>query len=259
MNDAILRRDRLVVVGGLVIITLLAWAYMVFLAWQMEHMPMDMAMPQMAGWTVTEFMLTFVMWAVMMVAMMIPSAAPMILTYANISRKRHAAQRPFGPTTIFVLGYVVVWTGFSLVATFAQWLLHSATLLSPMMMTTSVILGSILLIAAGLFQFTSMKQRCLQHCRTPLSFFLNGWRDGSRGAFQMGFKHGAFCLGCCWALMALLFVAGVMNLLWVAVLAGLVLLEKVLPKGQIVARGAGVVFLLWGVWLVADLAMGTFA
>jgi predicted metal-binding membrane protein len=199
------------------------------------------------------------MWAVMMVAMMIPSATPMILTYANISRKRHAEQRPFGPTTLFVFGYVTVWVGFSLVAATGQWLLHSATLLSPMMVTTSTLLGSALLIGAGLFQFTSLKHRCLQLCRTPLSFFLNEWREGKSGAFQMGFKHGAYCLGCCWLLMALLFVAGVMNLLWVALLAILVLLEKLLPAGPVVARIAGVAFLLWGVWLIAGVVMGNLA
>jgi predicted metal-binding membrane protein len=261
MLEQTLRRDRLTVLVGLAAITLLSWAYMFYLGWQMNQMDMgamnmgdmgmEMAMPQTEAWTTTEFLLTFVMWAVMMVAMMIPSAAPMITTYAAVSRKRDASRQPFGPTAIFVLGYLIVWTVFSLLATTAQWALHSAALLSPMMVTTSAVLGAALLIAAGIFQFTPLKHACLHHCRSPISFFLTDWRDGRLGALQMGAKHGTYCLGCCWFLMALLFVAGVMNLLWVAVLAGLVLLEKVLPNGPAVARVAGVGFIVWGLWLAA--------
>ena len=256
MIDTVFRRDRAVILVGLAGITVLAWAYMFYLIWQMDQMSMEMAMPQMAAWTGLDFALTFVMWSVMMVAMMIPSATPMILTYANINRKRHLERRPFGPTSIFVLGYVAIWVGFSLAATILQWLLHSATLLSPMMVTTSAILGSVLLIAAGLFQFTPLKHRCLQHCRSPISFFLNEWRDGRFGAFRMGLKHGVYCLGCCWILMTLLFVAGVMNLLWVAALAVLVLLEKIMPSGPSIARVTGVIFILWGLWLAGTVIVG---
>jgi predicted metal-binding membrane protein len=259
MLETTLRRDRLVVWVGLVAITVLSWMYTIYLVQQMDmgamgmdHMSMDMAMPQTTAWTWMDFLLMFVMWSVMMVAMMIPSASPMITTYSAISRKRHQNQRPFGPTTLFVLGYLVVWTAFSLLATSAQWLLNSASLLSPMMVTTSALLGSALLIAAGVFQFTPLKQACLHHCRTPLSYFLTEWREGSRGALVMGTKHGAFCLVCCWFLMALLFVGGVMNLLWMAVLAVLVLLEKVVPNGPLISRIAGVLFIIWGVWIAGS-------
>src|ERR1700690_3554352 len=176
----------------------------------------------------------------MMVAMMIPSAAPMILTFAMVNRKRREQERPFVPTGIFLLGYLAVWTGFSALAAVAQWILHARALLSPMMVSTSPILGGGLLIAAGIFQWTPLKNACLTHCRSPLGFLMTDWREGRWGALFMGLKHGAYCAGCCWILMALLFVAGVMNLWWIAIIAVLVLLEKVAPKGFGVGKIAGV-------------------
>lgn len=255
MLEATLRRDRAIMIGGLICISVLAWLYMLYLAWDMSHMnmAMDMAMPMMQPWTLSDFSLTFIMWAVMMVAMMVPSAAPMVLTYGETQRRNHASSRPFGPTTLFLMGYIIVWVGFSLIATTAQWFLHRAALLSPMMVTTSTILGSSLLILAGVFQFTPFKQACLHHCRTPFAFFLNEWRDGPGGAFVMGLKHGSYCLGCCWFLMALLFVAGVMNLVWVATLAVLVLLEKVTPFGTMLSKILGVLFVVWGLWLLSSI------
>ena len=254
MLETTVKRDRLIMIAGLVSIAGLAWLYMVYLAWDMSQMDMamDMAMPMVQPWTTSEFLLTFVMWAVMMVAMMVPSASPMVLTYGATQRRHHEGSQPFGPTTLFLLGYVAVWVGFSLGATAVQWMLHSAALLSPMMIITNTVLGSSLLIMAGVFQFTRFKQACLNHCRTPFAFFLSEWRDGLGGAFAMGVKHASFCLGCCWFLMALLFVAGVMNLVWVATLSILVLLEKVTPFGSTLSRLMGVFFIAWGVWLVAS-------
>jgi predicted metal-binding membrane protein len=260
--ESILKRDRAFILTGLVGITALAWGYIVYLAGRMSQaMPMamdnpgmahaPMAMPQMNMWTAVDFWLTFVMWAVMMVAMMAPSAAPMMLSYAKISRQRYPTEQGvIGPTTLFVVGYFVIWMGFSVLATLIQWLFHRLALLSPMMEISSLVLGSVLLIGAGLFQFSALKSRCLQHCRVPFTFFLREWHEGAAGALQMGAKHGLFCLGCCWSVMLLLFVAGVMNLLWVAVLAIVVLMEKVLPAGVLVSRIAGVIFILWGVWLL---------
>lgn len=255
MIESILQRDRRIIIAGLVAISALAWLYMIYLAWDMSRMDMtmEMAMPMVQPWTASDFLLTFLMWAVMMVAMMVPSASPMILTYSATQRRTHADHRPFGPTALFLLGYIVVWVGFSFLATLVQWLLHSAALLSPMMVSTSIVLGSMLLIVAGVFQFTPLKQSCLRHCRTPLAFLLNEWRDGLGGAFGMGVTHGSYCLGCCWFLMALLFVAGVMNLLWVAALSVLVLLEKVTPLGVTLSRIAGVVFIAWGIGLLFSL------
>jgi predicted metal-binding membrane protein len=176
----------------------------------------------------------------------------MILLFAATNRKQEMAFSPFERTSLFVVGYLLVWAAFSLLATSAQGLLHSAALLSPMLATTNTILAAILLLVAGFFQWTPYKYTCLHHCRSPLSFLLNHWRLGSLGAVQMGAEHGGYCLGCCWALMALLFVAGVMNLLWIAVLAALVLVEKVAPAGHYISRIAGVAFIVWGIWLATS-------
>ena len=253
--EAVLRRDRAVVLAGVVGVAALAWAYMVYLAWNMKGTGMGsgMAMPQMQTWGVVDFVLMFIMWAVMMVAMMVPmmvpTAAPMILTFATINRKRREQQRPFVPTAVFLSGYVAVWSAFAALATVAQWGLHSATLLSPMMVSTSAILGGTLLLAAGIFQLSRLKYLCLTHCRTPMAFLMTEWREGADGVLVMGLRHGVFCLGCCWVLMGLLFVLGVMNLLWIAALAGFVLLEKVAPAGHRVSRVTGLLLMGWGAWI----------
>ena len=170
--------------------------------------------------------------------MMIPSAAHMILTFAMVNRKRREQERPFVPTSLFMSGYLVVWCAFSLVAALAQWALHGAALLSPMMESTSPLLGGTLLIGAGVFQWTPFKRSCLNHCRSPLQFLLTDWREGRMGALWMGIKHGAYCTGCCWMLMALLFVAGV-----------LVLLEKVAAQGPRLGDAIGLAFIAWGSWV----------
>lgn len=251
LAGAVLKRDRIIVLCGLAALVALSWAYISYLAQDMRNMDMEMAMPQTQVWSVADFTLMFVMWAVMMVAMMTPSAAPMILTFAGASRRRRERQSPYAPTAVFVSGYLVVWASFSVLATAAQWGLHTASLLSPMMASTSSILGGVLLLAAGIYQWTPLKYACLRHCRSSLGFILNEWREGTWGAFLMGLKHGGYCVGCCWFLMALLFVAGVMNLLWVAAIAGFVLLEKVVPAGHLVGRVAGVMLVGWGVWIFA--------
>jgi predicted metal-binding membrane protein len=246
-------RDRTLVIGGLAGPCLLAWLYLFYLVWMMERMPAGMAMiePQLRSWTAAEALLCFVMWAIMMVGMMIPSAAPMILIFSDTYRKRAGQGQPLVSTGLFVLGYLAVWTAFSLFATAAQWGLQMTALLSPTLLrSTSPLLGGAILIAAGLFQWTDLKRRCLTHCRSPLNFLLNEWREGRSGAFVMGLRHGLFCLGCCWALMGLLFVTGVMNLLWVALIGGFVLLEKVVPLERWVSGGAGVALTGWGLWLL---------
>lgn len=248
--EAIFRRDRAVVVSGLTVITVLAWAYIVYLAWDMQQMDMDMAMPQMQSWGPVEYLLMFIMWTVMMVAMMAPSAAPMILTFASVHRKRREQERPYVPTGFFLAGYLAVWTAFSAIATLVQGALLEAALLSPMMVSTSPVLGGALLMAAGAFQWTPLKRVCLDHCRSPLSVILNEWREGIRGAFVMGLRHGAYCTGCCWFLMGLLFVAGVMNLIWVAAIAAYVLVEKAAPGGVWASRVAGLALILAGAWMI---------
>ena len=250
--EALLKRDRTVVLVGIASISLLAWAYMTYLAWDMGQMKMEVAMPQMKMWGFLELFLLFLMWAIMMVAMMVPSAAPMILTFATINRKRKEREDPFVPTAVFLLGYLVIWTGFSLVATFAQWGLHTVALLSPMMVSTSPIFGGVLLIAAGIFQWTPLKHNCIKYCRSPFGFLTTYWREGNSGALLMGVRHGGYCLGCCWALMSLLFVVGVMNLIWIATIAVFVLIEKVLPPGYLVDRVSGLGLIGWGGWLISS-------
>ena len=263
--ETLLRRDRVIVGTALAVITVAAWLYLLHLASAMSDMAMPdmptmpgmaMAMPAMHAWSWVEAGVLIVMWTVMMIAMMTPAAAPMVLMFSTIHRRRTAEGRPAVPTAIFILGYLVVWTSYSVVAALTQAGLHAAALLSPAMVTTSPLLAGGLLIAAGVFQWTPLKRVCLAACRSPLSFLMTGWREGRAGAFVMGLRHGLYCLGCCWALMALLFVAGVMNLLWVAAIAVAVLGEKVVPHGDLVGRLAGVVLVAAGGLLVARGVIG---
>jgi len=260
--ETILRRERLIVGGCLAVMVLAAWWYLFHTRGSMSNMNMPsmemsgmdmsgMSMPGSQEWRAMDIFLLFVMWAVMMVAMMVPSAAPMVLAFLDVNRRRQTAGRPFVPVGIFLAGYLVVWTAYSAVATLAQWGLHKAALLSPAMVATSPILNGGLLIAAGIFQWTPLKRGCLKGCRSPLSFLMSEWRDGWAGAFIMGLRHGSYCVGCCWVLMALLFVAGVMNLLWVAVIALFVMAEKTLPRGELLGRVTGVVLMAAGVGLLA--------
>jgi predicted metal-binding membrane protein len=250
--EALFKRDRAIVISGIVGISGLAWAYMFYMASVMNNMEVGikLPMPQMQSWAAVDFVLIFVMWSVMMVAMMVPSAAPMVLMFTNINRKRREQQNPFVPTGVFLLGYLVAWIWYSALATLAQWGLNTAALLSPMMVSTSPIVGGVLLLATGLFQFTSLKHACLTRCRSPLGFLLNEWRDGTRGAFIMGLRNGNYCVVCCWALMSLMFVAGVMSLLWMAIIAVFVLVEKVAPKGVWISRVSGLLFIVWGIWML---------
>jgi predicted metal-binding membrane protein len=247
------QRDRCIILLALIGVTAIAWLYLLAMRRDMAGMPMDMAdmaMPMMAAWTPTAFALTFAMWWVMMIGMMAPSAAPMVLTFATLNRGKRARGLGVVPTSVFLLGYLAAWGAFSVVATMAQWALDSGALLSPALAATSPLLGGTLVIAAGLYQFTPLKQACLRNCRSPFAFVLNHWREGWTGALRMGIEHGAYCLGCCWMLMTLLFVAGVMNLLWVAGIAVFVFAEKLLPGGLGVGRVAGVVMLGLGAFLL---------
>ena len=264
--EAVLRRDRFVVIGGLVAVILVAWVWIVLGAGtgmsavamtQMAGMPgMDMMMER-AVWTPAYASLIFAMWWVMMVAMMLPGAAPMVLLFARANRAQKARDRPYVATGIFAAGYLAAWGGFSALAAGLQWGLEQLELLSPMMTTTSWWLGGAILLAAGLWQLTPVKRVCLRHCRSPLSFLAQKWRPGRIGAFRMGLEHGTFCLGCCWFLMGLLFFGGIMNLLWIAGLAVYVLLEKTIPLGHWVGRAAGIAAASCGVLMLASAAAGS--
>jgi predicted metal-binding membrane protein len=238
------------VLVGLAALSGLAWAYTAHTAAGMSSWHMAMSLPEIRTWSARDLGFLFVMWAVMMTAMMLPSAAPIILLVAGVNRRRRERADPTVPTASFVLGYLLIWTTYAAMAAGSQLLLHNAALLSPGMVTASPWLGGGLLLAAGIYQWTPLKEVCLHHCRSPLHFLSTEWREGTAGALRMGFKHGAYCVGCCWLLMALLFVAGVMNLVWVAALAAFVLAEKVVPGGRWVGRVAGLGFLGWGAWLM---------
>ena len=262
--EAVLRRDRVIVIAALAIITVLAWADLVWLANDMWMGGMDMTgfrmipagrgwmMPASEPWQPIEFGYVFAMWAVMMIGMMTPSAAPMILIYARVGRRAAIAGKPFAASAWFAAGYLLAWTAFSLAAISVQWALQRAALLTPMMESASNILGGIVLIAAGLYQWTPLKDACLSYCQAPLTFIMRhgGFRCEATGALTLGFRHGLYCIGCCWALMTLLFVGGVMNFFWIAALAVLVLFEKVVPFGRLVARLAGLALIAAGVWLL---------
>lgn len=209
-------------------------------------------MPAGAPWQPIEFAYVFAMWAVMMIGMMTPSVAPMILIYARVGKQADMSGQPFAASAWFAAGYLVAWTAFSLAATFAQWALQRAALLTPMMESASNVLGGVVLIAAGVYQWTPVKEACLSYCQAPLTFIMRhgGFRREATGALTLGFRHGLYCIGCCWAFMLLLFVGGVMNLLWIAALAMLVLFEKTVPFGKSVSRVAGVAFIAMGAWLL---------
>lgn len=248
-----LKRDRLIIISGLFTIALLSWLYIIYLYKQMVYMDMSalfFAMPMTPEWTYIDFILLFLMWLVMMIAMMTPSVSPLILVFATINRQRKQQDRPFVNAAFLTAGYFLVWAAFSLAATALQWSLQQISLLSPDMKTTSKILGSVILITTGIFQFTPLKQTCLAHCRTPLNFVLQHWKEGKQGALRMGIENGFYCLGCCWMLMVLLFVTGIMNLLWVSIIALFVLFEKILSRVKWIPYLAGIVLILYGILLL---------
>ncbi len=245
-----LSQDRRAVLIALSVISALSWGYTVYLSRNMDCAAMCQLHFKHRLWTPAEFWMMFVMWVVMMVAMMVPSAVPMILAFAAINRKRREQNRSFVPTGFFLLGYLIVWAVFSALATVLQGWLHSVSLLSSEMVLVNPALNGSLLIAAGLFQWTPFKNACLVHCRSPFDFIMTSWREGPVGALAMGLQHGTFCLGCCSLLMLLLFVGGVMNIFWIALLTLFVLLEKIAPAGQRVSRIGGIALILWGIFLL---------
>jgi predicted metal-binding membrane protein len=255
----LVRRDRAVIVAALAGVTGLAWLYLHGLVAGGMDMSGggDMAgMAMLASampWTARDFALALAMWWVMMIGMMVPSASPMILTFATVNRRKREREQPFAPTAAFVAGYLVAWGAFSVAATAAQRTLQDLALLSAAGAPTAPLAGRVLFVMAGLYQVTPLKYACLRRCRSPLDFVLNGWRDGIGGALKMGMTHGLYCLGCCWALMILLFAEGVMNLLWVAALSAVVLVEKLFPAGQWIARTSGVLMLVFGIYLLMQL------
>ena len=238
------------------VITGLAWAYLLYMVWGMENMDVPAAqyfMPAMVNWGPWDLMLVFLMWVIMMAAMMLPSAEPMIRLYAR-SAEGQSKHTVGYYTSLFVGGYLLIWSAFSLLATLAQWGLLELSLVTPMMDSASNWLSGSLLIAAGAFQFSRFRNTCLNKCRTPMGFLMTEWRPGPQGALIMGLRHGGYCLGCCAMLMLLLFVLGVMNLVWILVLTFIVLVEKLLPANMTwPSHLLGVGLIAWGLryWQLA--------
>jgi predicted metal-binding membrane protein len=270
--EAAFRRDRTVVGAALAAMTALAWTYLLWLSANMDmsapadnpgmampgmNMPKmsmpGMIVPEFRPWSVGEFAFTFGMWAVMMVGMMTPSAAPMVLAYAAVGRKASAQGKPFAATGWFVTGYLLTWIAFAFAATAGQFALTQAALLDETMASASRVFGGAVLIAAGAYQWTPSKEACLTQCQSPLVFIqrYGGFRRDPQGSVLLGLRHGAYCVGCCWILMGLLFVGGVMNVLWIAAISAFVLVEKTLPAGRLFSRTAGLILIAAGVWLVA--------
>ena len=250
LTSYILRRERWFLLGSMAVVITLAWTYTVHMAGRMPLSEATVSMPIVQPWTWTGGLTAFLMWSVMMVGMMLPTAAPWVLTLAGLTRKEEQTGL-LTATGGFLIGYLTVWTGFSLAATLLQWMLHDYGLLSPWIGRVSSQAGAVVLILAGIYQWLPIKYACLKHCRSPLSFFLTSWRDGRFGAARMGMQHGLFCVGCCWTLMALSFVVGVMNLLWMAGITIFVFVDHVLPMGKWLSKAAGVALVIWGGWKIA--------
>jgi predicted metal-binding membrane protein len=246
----LLQKDQLLILSGLAFITVLAWAYMFRMAWEMIGKGMDINLACLGHWGPGDLAHMFIMWSIMMVAMMIPSATPMIIIFAIVNRQRSNKQGPFIPTWVFVLGYLTAWTVYSALATMVQWGLHTAALFTHTLVITSPLLGALLLVAAGVFQWTPFRDACMTQCRSPFGFIMTEWREGHQGALIMGLKHGIYCVGCCWMLMILSFVLGVMNMLWMAALTAFMVLEKV-TDNKWISRIAGMILMVWGLWVVA--------
>jgi len=263
---AILRRDRAIVTATLIILTVLAWGYVLWLVADMDMGGMDMSgfrmipagigpmKPATAPWNAIEFAFVFAMWAVMMIGMMTPSATPMILLYARVGGQAANTSKALAATWWFAAGYLFVWIAFAFAATFAQWVLERQSLLTPTMAGAGGVFGGLIMIAAGVYQWAPLKDACLRQCQAPWVFIQQhgGFRSDRLGSLVLGARHGMYCVGCCWALMALLFVGGVMNVLWIAAITIFVLAEKIMPVGRAISRIAGLAFIAWGVWLLTS-------
>jgi predicted metal-binding membrane protein len=265
--ERVLARDRRLVALALAVLVLLAWGYLALLAQRMgagavlTSMASPQSMPGMPGMPVMEqpaviepeaqlFGLTTLMWWVMMIGMMVPSATPMILLFGNVQRRQLAAESPALRVALFTASYLLIWGLFSMLAAGAQLSLTRLALLAPMDLTAMPWLGATLVAVAGVYQLTPLKNACLRRCRSPAEFLSSHWRPGNLGAVRMGIEHGGYCVGCCWLLMGLLFAVGVMNLLWVVAIAAFVLVEKLAPRGETIARLSGAALLVLAGYLL---------
>ena len=253
--DRLLRRDRLMMVAGLVATIALAWLYLLRIASQMTAMSVEMqmhaamGMADMRAWGLTDWVGLFAMWSVMMTAMMLPSAAPVVLLVLGVYRRRKDPAARLS-STFFVAGYLIVWMAFSVAVSLLQIVLHRRAVLAADMRLTPTMVSAVVLLLAGIYQWLPIKNSCLVRCRSPLGFLTHYWREGLLGGLEMGIRHGTLCVGCCWLLMALLFVVGIMNMMWVAVLTAIVFIEKLVPRGDLFGRVAGIGLAAWGTYLL---------
>jgi predicted metal-binding membrane protein len=267
-------KDRMTVYVGVFVVLLVSWFYILGMGWHMNTLPfvenkiMNMSIdmeksmsfldtilmwmpPSSGSWVLSDFILLFLMWSVMMIAMMTPSILPMLMLFTTLNTRNKSKGKDTSSTFLLLIGYLMSWVLFSLVITLPEYAMHKSGLLNPMMEPTHAYLGSVMLIIAGIYQFTPYKDACLTACQSPLTFLMNNWKDGNLGTFLVGYKHGFYCIGCCWALMLTLFALGVMNIMWVMVLTIFVLFEKLSYKNPLLFRRvAGYAFILWGILLV---------
>lgn len=236
-----------VLVSVLLAISGVGWAFLVWMALDMSHPLAQLMMPSTHVWSLATTLAMLLMWTLMMAAMMLPSALPMLLTFSKLHSSAGTPLRSWA----FVAAYLCVWTTASVLAVGIQWSLQRMGWLNLMITSNSAMLSGVLLLVAGLYQFSPLKRMCLAQCRSPLGFLMGNWREGAGGAFRMGFAHGLLCVGCCWALMVLLFVGGVMNIAWIAAVALAVALEKLAPGGELLGRLLGAGLMLAGLWRVA--------
>ena len=243
-------------IAGVAAVVAGAWAYLLPASLDMYgRMDGPAAWMMEATWDTRYLLLIFLMWAVMMAGMMLPSALPTILLFRRVIYRDPRVHAPAARMFVFASGYVAAWTLFSAAATLLQWALAEAALLSPMMVSASPWLAGAILLVAGVYQWTPLKSVCIAHCRSPLAFFMQHWRPGVPGAFRLGLRHGFFCVGCCWALMLLLFVGGVMSLLCIAAITAFVLLEKLAPYGAQGGRLSGLALVAAGLWMVVSVTL----
>lgn len=242
--------DKNIILIGIFLLAFLSWLYLFTLDYSLTELLMSSMDSEMIQWGYKEFFITLSMWFIMMTAMMLPSAMPMIFIFSTVNKKRAQYGNEFVHTGIFLSGYLFVWFLFSILMASLQWLLLNFALLSDELKIINHFFAGVVLIIVGIYQFSPVKESCLRNCQTPFNFIMGNWRYGKRGAFIMGLKHGIYCMGCCWALMLLLFIVGIMNIIWIAFIAIFILIEKAIAKGKWISYLLGISLMIFGILII---------